>query len=140
MLKKIPKIISADLIKVLMEMGHGDELVIAGGNFPATSHANKLISYPGVQIVDLLPAVLEFFPLDMYVDKAALVIEVVNGDGDEPPIWSTYKSMLKKEEPQCELSPIKREEFYARTKDAYAMVATGDTAMYSTIILRKGVC
>lgn len=140
MLKKISKIISADLLKVIMEMGHGDEIVFAGANFPATSHGRQLVSYPGIQIVDLMPAVLELFPLDAYVDVSAMVIEVVKGDGGEPPVWQTYRDIISKEDEKCKLTAINRDEFYVRTKKAYAMVATGDTAMYSTIILRKGVC
>ncbi len=142
MLKNIPKIISPQLMKTMMEMGHGDELVLAGGNFPSASHANILLPYQGVEIAQLLPAVLQFFPLDEYVDISAMVIEVVKGDGGDPKIWGTYRTAIE-ENDKCtaeKFSAINRAEFYERTKNAYAIVATGDTTMYSTIILRKGVC
>ncbi len=141
MLKKIPKIISPDLLKILMEMGHGDEIVLADANYPCASHAQKLVSYPGIHISDLLPAIMELFPLDAYVEKPAMLMRVID-DEFVPPIWATYKEIIKVEDPEQaeKLTTIERPDFYEKTKTAYAIVATGEDALYGSIILRKGVC
>ena len=47
MLKGLPAILSPDLLKILCEMGHGDELVIGDGNFPAASCAQRLVRLDG---------------------------------------------------------------------------------------------
>ncbi len=141
MLKKLPKLLSADLLKILMEMGHGDEIVLAGANYPSTSHGQKLVTCPGIHIADLLKDILEVFPLDAYVDNPAMLMRVID-DAFVPPIWDTYLDLIKAEEPELveKVKIIDRDDFYARTKTAYAIIATGETALYGCIILRKGVC
>ena len=94
MLLGIPKIISPDLLKVLMEMGHGDEIVLADANFPAASHAQRLVRCDGHAIPDLLDAILQLFPLDPYVAKPAALMELVPGDTVATPIWDTYASII----------------------------------------------
>jgi L-fucose mutarotase len=140
MLKGISKLISPELLKVLMEMGHGDEIVISDGNFPAASHAERLIRCDGHPIPDLLDAILQLFPLDQYVKHPAGLMQVVPGDNVETPIWDTYKTIIHQhtglEEP---FEQIERFAFYERAKKAYAVVATGEGALYANIILKKGV-
>jgi len=80
MLKHIPAILSPDLLKILMEMGHGDELVIADGNFPAAAVARRLVRLDGHGVPELLKAILRFFPLDPYVERPAALMAVVPGD------------------------------------------------------------
>eukprot|EP01121_Diplochlamys_sp_Union-15-3_P008501 TRINITY_DN2255_c0_g1_i1.p1 TRINITY_DN2255_c0_g1~~TRINITY_DN2255_c0_g1_i1.p1 ORF type:complete len:146 (-),score=22.27 TRINITY_DN2255_c0_g1_i1:31-468(-) len=140
MLKNIPSCISPELMHTLMSMGHGDEIVIADGNFPAASHAQKLIRASGVGVPVLLEAIMQFLPLDQY-DTNAIVMEVVKGDKNalaSPPIWKEYEAILNKHETTV-LTPLERFEFYNRAKKAYAIVATSETAIYANIILKKGV-
>lgn len=140
MLKGIPGIISPDLLKVLMEMGHGDELVIADGNFPSASHANRLVRCDGHGVPELLEAVLKLFPLDTYVQKPAGLMAVVPGDPTKPVIWEDYSAIIKKHTATFTgFEFIERFEFYERAKKAYAVVATGESALYANIILKKGV-
>ncbi len=141
MLKQIPKIISPELIKILMEMGHGDEIVLADANFPCASHAQQLVDYTGVEIPELLKAIMQYFPLDAYVEKSAMLMRVI-GDEFVPPIWAEYKNIIQSAEPKMleKVQTIERDDFYARTKTAVAIVATTETALYGSIILRKGVC
>lgn len=140
MLKGIPTIISPDLIKILMEMGHGDEIVLADGNFPSASHAERLIRCDGHGIPELLTAVLEFLPLDTYVEQPVVCMAVVAEDPVEPVIWGEYEEIIND---QCTNSVpigfIERFDFYERTKNAYAVVATSEQALYGNIILKKGV-
>ncbi|NLG89993.1 MAG: L-fucose mutarotase [Clostridiaceae bacterium] len=140
MLKGIPGILSPELLKVLMEMGHGDEIVLADGNFPAASIANRLVRCDGHNIPELLDAILKFFPLDPYVDSPVALMQVVPGDPVETPIWDVYKDIVNRYEPENnKFEHIERFAFYERAKKAYAVVATGEKALYANIILKKGV-
>ncbi len=140
MLKHIPNILSPELLKVLMEMGHGDELVIADGNFPAASIAKKLIRLDGHGVPVVLEAILKFFPLDPYVEKPVALMSVVPGDEVKPDIWQTYKNIIKNEyESFNQFEFIERFAFYERAKRAYAVVATSESALYANIILKKGI-
>src|SRR5215469_871840 len=140
MLKGIPNILPPDLLKILMEMGHGDEIVIADGNFPAASHAQRLIRCDGQGVPPLLEAVLQLFPLDSFVKHPVGLMAVVPGDKYVPEIWPIYKKIVKKNEPRFgDFDMIERHAFYERAKKAYAIVATGEAARYANIILKKGI-
>ncbi len=137
MLKGIPAILSPELLKVLMEMGHGDELVIGDGNFPGASVNDRCLRCDGHGAAVLLEAILKLFPLDTY-QKPVYLMEKVPGDTVETPIWDTYAEIIR---PYTEESPemVERFAFYERAKKAYAVVMTGETALYANIILKKGV-
>ncbi|MBI9101758.1 MAG: fucose isomerase [Spirochaetales bacterium] len=140
MLKGIPSIISPELLKIIMEMGHGDTIVFGDANFPAVSCAKRLVRADGHNMPELLAAVLKLFPLDQYSEKPAGVMEVVAGDPTVPVIWEEYKKLLK-EDPSFpgELEMIPRFDFYEKTREAYAVVSTGESALYANVILTKGV-
>ncbi|MBN2425873.1 MAG: fucose isomerase [Calditrichaceae bacterium] len=140
MLKKIPGILSPDLLKILMEMGHGNEIVIADGNFPSASIAQRLIRLDGHGIPEILEAILHFFPLDTYVDSPVGLMAVTQGDPYKPVIWDEYrKIILESKEPFKDFEFIERFAFYERAKNAYAIIATSESALYANIILKKGV-
>jgi L-fucose mutarotase len=140
MLKNIPLIISPELMKTLMEMGHGDEIVLADGNFPAASVAQRLIRCDGHGVPELLEAILTLFPLDIYVDRPAALMSVVPGDKTEPTIWEQYRAILKASGEQfSDFEFVERFAFYERAKKAYAVVATSEKALYANVILKKGV-
>ena len=140
MLKQIPPVISPQLMLVLMEMGHGDELVLADGNFPAASNARRLIRADGHSAVDLLAALLRFLPIDTFVPDVAMVMQPVDPAQETPPIWSQFSRLLKQAEGrEIPLTRIDRQQFYQRSRDAYAIIATGETALYANLILKKGV-
>jgi L-fucose mutarotase len=140
MLKEIPVVISPELMKVLMEMGHGDEIVIADGNFPAASMAQRLIRADGHGIPALLEAIMRFFPLDSFVDKPVALMAVVPGDPTKPVIWEDYRSIIADSEPRFEdFEFVERFAFYERAKQAFAVLASGESALYANIILKKGV-
>lgn len=140
MLKHIPPCISPELMSLLMRMGHGDEIVLADGNFPAESHAQRLVRADGHGVPEILDAILKFLPLDTFVDHPASVMQPVDDDVHEPPIWSEYRAIIKMHEGrEIELRPVERFRFYDFAKAAYAIVATGETAVYANVILKKGV-
>lgn len=139
MLKGIDPVISPELLKIIMEMGHGDELVIGDGNFPAASNAQRLVRLDGHGVCEILDALLKLYPLDTYVDAPVGLMAVTPGDDVVPVIWEDYKRIIKEREGDHNIEMIERFEFYDRAKKAYAIVATGETALYANIILKKGV-
>ncbi len=140
MLKNIPGILSPELLKILMEMGHGDEIVIADGNFPAASHAQRLARCDGHGVPPLLDAVLQFFPLDAFVERPVALMAVVPGDNYSPDIWPAYRRIIRKQNPQfAGFELLERHAFYERARTAYAVVATGEMARYANLILKKGL-
>ncbi len=140
MLKNIPSIIPPDLLKILMEMGHGNEIVIGDGNFPAAAYAQRLVRCDGHGVPEVLDAILKLMPLDTYVDAPLTLMQVVEKDAPEPEIWSEYRQIAKKYEPDnCKFEQMERYAFYERAKEAYAVIATGESAIYANIILKKGV-
>lgn len=140
MLKGIPKIISPDLMKILLEMGHGDEIVLADGNFPAASCGVKLIRCEGHGVLEVLQAILQFFPLDTYSNHSVSLMKVVKGDPSTPSIWETYDAVIKQYDTHFDsFEMIDRFAFYERAKKAYAIVATSESALYANMILKKGV-
>ena len=139
MLKGIPDIISPELLKILDEMGHGDEIVIGDGNFPAASNAKRLVRLDGHGVPEILEAILKLVPLDPYVDSPVMLMQVTPGDDTDPIIWKDYERIVKEQSGDFKMSEIERFTFYERARDAYAIVATGETALYANIILKNGV-
>ncbi|MGN0533930.1 MAG: RbsD/FucU family protein [Eubacterium sp.] len=142
MLKGVPSIISPELLYALSQMGHGDELVIADGNFPCHSVGKNsiVIRADGHGVPEILDAVLQLIPLDTYTEKPVALMEVVKGDNVETPIWTRYDEILKKREPaHHDIEYIERFAFYERAKGAYLIIATSEQALYANILLKKGV-
>ena len=139
MLKKIPKNLSPELVKEMMEMGHGDYLLLADANFPGHSHHANVVRADGIKITDLLDSVLQLFPLDSYSEYQVKLMEVVEGDDVQPTVWNEYKNILDKYEKEYSIEHVERFEFYEQTKSNYLVVLTGETALYGNIMLRKGV-
>jgi len=141
MLKGIPDIISPDLLKVLHEMGHGDDLVIGDANYPAASNAHILIRCDGHGVPELLDAILSLFPLDDFVPHPVTLMQVVPGDTTVPVIQEEIRSVVKKHEKKGDalVEQIDRFAFYERAKKAYAIVATTEKKLYGCMIIKKGV-
>ncbi|MDY6061809.1 MAG: RbsD/FucU family protein [Oscillospiraceae bacterium] len=138
MSKNVPSIISPELLKILMEMGHGDTIVIGDGNFPAAANAKRLVRLDGHGVPEILDAILKLMPLDTYVKTPVSLMD--NGDKENrPPIWDEYKKIIEKNEGEKDIELIERFAFYTRAKNAYAIIATGETAIYANVILQKGV-
>ena len=143
MLKGIPSILSPELLKVLCEMGHSDRIVIGDGNFPAESMGKDaiVIRCDGHGVPELLDAILQVMPLDTYVEKPMNLMEVMPGDPVETPIWDTYKEIVAKHDKRgaaC-VGNIERFQFYEEANKAYAIIGTGESAVYANVMLQKGV-
>ena len=139
MLKGISPLISPELLKILSEMGHGDEIVLADAHFPAHSVGQRVVRADGIGAAALLEGVLQLIPLDQYDQNNFVLMEVVPGDNVKPVIWDCYRQILRTAEPDAEPTFMERFKYYERAKNAYCVVATGETAQYANIILKKGV-
>lgn len=124
-------------------MGHADKIVISDGNFPAVSVGRNaiIVRLDGHGVPEILDAILTVFPLDTYVEHPVNLMEVMKGDHVETPIWDTYKEILKKHDGRGEtmIGHIERFAFYEEAAKAYAIVTTGESALYANIMLQKGV-
>lgn len=141
MLKGIPSILTPELLKVLMEMGHGDRIVIGDGNFPHASIAKDsiLVRLDGHGAAEVLDAILALLPLDTYVEAPVSLMEVVPGDPVETPIWGEFEKIVEKHQPGTKIGHIERFKFYEEARKCYAVISTGETALYANVILQKGV-
>ena len=143
MLKNVPPILSPQLLKVLCEMGHGDRIVIADGNFPAESVGKNavVVRCDGHGVLEMLQAVLQLLPLDDYVEKPVSLMEKVPGDTAETPIWQDIYAAVAKEDARGTdaIGHIERFAYYEQAQTAYAIVATGESAVYANVMLQKGV-
>ena len=138
MLKGISKIISPDLLRILAKMGHGDEIVLSDGNFPGESIGRIVLRSDGTGVPELLSAILELFPLDEY-DNNVYLMDKTEKDRDlKVEIWDEYRRIVK-DHTDREPVFLERFEFYERAKKAYAVVVTGESAIYANVILKKGV-
>ena len=138
MLKGISKILSPELLKILCEMGHGDEIVIADTNFPSETNGKRVVRADGISGKEMLDAVLSLIPLDTYAQENFMLMATTNGD-PTPCIWKEYDDIAACHDKNVRKKELERFEFYERAKNAYAVIATGETAIYANIILKKGV-
>lgn len=139
MLKGIPKIVSPALLKVLCEMGHGDEIVIADAHFPAETYGQRVIRADGIGGVEMLEAILSLIPLDTYAKDNFVTMQLSGNDTEIPPIWAEYRKVANEKDDNVRELQMERFNFYSRAQRAYAVIATGETAIYANIILKKGV-
>jgi L-fucose mutarotase len=138
MLKGIDPLLGPELLAILREMGHGDEIVIADANFPAAANAVRLVRLDGIDAVRTTKAIVSVLPLDDFTPAAAFRMAVVGSD-EIPPITAEFAAALAKEGYGRTIEPIERQAFYARARDAFAIVATGEMRLYGNLILKKGV-
>lgn len=139
MLKGISPILSPELLKIIAEMGHGDELVIGDCNFPAQSMGKRCVRCDGIRGTEILDAILQLFPLDTFVDAPVTLMQYDPTKlPAEPPIWNDFREIIQKNEGEHKIELIDRFDFYERAKNAYATVATTERALYACIIIKKG--
>ena len=137
--KGIRAILPAELMKMMMEMGHGDELLLCDANYPRQGSPERCVRMDGHGMPEILDAILRFLPLDTYVEHPALLMSP-GPEANEPPLWQVYRDIGRQYEPEgLRETQLERSAFYERGRKAYACVATGETALYANLILKKGV-
>lgn len=145
MLRHVDPAISAELLYVLMLMGHGDDIVLADINHPAVTIAKsttfgKLVDLSGCTIPQATKAILSLMPLDTFVEQPVMRMQVVGDPTGQVPIFARMQKTVD----ECENRPVsigvyERFEFYAAAKKSFAIVRTSDPGPYGCFILRKGV-
>lgn len=140
MLKKINPIISPELLKILAEMGHTDEIVICDGNMPVYTVGKNVVRLDGHGVPEILKAVLEYFPLDAKTEKP---VTLCDWTGPRPDIWDAYKKIILESEEADKFrngfNMLKDPEFMGRVRNAYCLVATSEKSLAANIILKKGL-
>jgi L-fucose mutarotase len=139
MLKTIDPVISPQLLKILDEMGHGNEILLADGNYPAeasSTNGSIVVRADGIGIPKLLEAIIKLFPLDTFLDYNIVLMIPEKGT---PEIWKDYEKILRSSGEDVKIKKIPRFEFYDLAAKCYAVVASGERALYANIILKKGV-
>jgi L-fucose mutarotase len=139
MLKGIDPVLGPELLAHLRAMGHGDEIVIADANFPAASNARRLVRADGVDAVRMAGAISALMPLDDFTPAAAFRMAVVDAPDETPPITAEFLRVLAANGYAGPIEAIERGAFYARAREAFAIVASGETRLYGNLILKKGV-
>lgn len=139
MLKNIPVNLAPELVKIMMEMGHGDQIVLGDGNFPASSHHHQVIRADGLGVVELLESILTLMPLDSYAEHQVKLMAVLPGDDFQPVIWEAYEEVLNRHYDNCQIDYLERFSFYEEAKKSYGIVATSEKSLYANVILKKGV-
>jgi L-fucose mutarotase len=139
MLKGISPVISPELLKVLAEMGHSDELVLGDSNFPGATMSRRLLRADGLSVSTLLEGIAPLFPFETYADPL-IMMQVVAGDKLDPAVEADYMQVLRRSDPSVP-PPIRIEKFafYERSRNAYAVLMTGETRLYGCLIIKKGV-
>lgn len=138
MLKGISPLISPELLRILAEMGHGDELILSDAHFPAHQLGQRVLRADGVRVADLLAAISPLFELDAYAPPLVMMAPVP-GDELDPSVEARYLDALAVHNPKATVTRIDRFAFYDRAREAYAIVVTGECAKYGNILLKKGV-
>lgn len=140
MLIGISPVVGPELLSTLYRMGHGDEIVLADAHFPGETVGKRVLRLDGLRIPDLLDGILPLFALDTYVDSPLMMMAAVPGDALDPQVEISYRATVDRHWPDTPpIERIERFAFYERTREAYAVVMTGETAKYGNIILKKGV-
>ena len=140
MLKGISPVLSPELLAVLCQMGHGDEIVLADAHFPGDTFGQRVLRADGISIPALLDGILPLLELDQYVDAPLAMMAVVPGDTLDPTVETSYRVPISAHtEGNVTIERVERFAFYDRAKEAFAVVMTGETAKYGNIILKKGV-
>jgi len=139
MLKGITPCLSPDMLKVLAEMGHGDEIILADAHFPGHRLNDRVLRADGVDIATLLDGILHLFELDSY-DDPLVMMAAVDGDELDPAVESGYMTVVHRHAPAAK-PPVRidRFAFYERAQRAFAVVMSGETAKYGNLLLKKGV-
>ena len=139
MLKGIDPRLNADVLYALRAMGHGDEIALVDGNYPAEEQANRLVRADGHPLIPVLDAILSVLPVDDFVPEALFRASVRGDPSVADPVHREIEAICTKRAPGRKVVALAGADFYARVKSAHAIVATSEPRLYANIIIRKGV-
>ncbi|WP_256749461.1 RbsD/FucU family protein [Mesorhizobium sp. Mes31] len=139
MLIGIPALLGPDLLATLRAMGHGDEIALVDGNYPAEHQATRLVRADGHHLIPVLDAILSILPVDDAVPEALFRASVKGDPSLADPVHHEMEAICAKRAPGRKVVALAGADFYARVKSAFAIVATSEPRLYANIIIRKGV-
>lgn len=140
MLKTLTRLHTPDLLHLLASMGHGDEVALVDAHFPAVSLARRLVRLDGADLPEALDACLALIPLDRFVPDPALRMEVVGKPDEIPDVQRLCQQVIDRREGRgVALVGMERHAFYARAREAFGIIATGELRPYGCILVKKGV-
>jgi L-fucose mutarotase len=144
MLKKLDPLLNADVLYVLRAMGHGDDIIVADTNFPADAVARQTVHGSLLRIdadaARTVRAVLSLFPLDTFVEHAAVRMEMVGAPGEVPPVQQEVQAEIDAAEGRpWPMGSIERFAFYERAKKSYAVIQSHERRFYGCFLFKKGV-
>lgn len=139
MLIGIPALLGPELLATLRAMGHGDEIALVDGNYPAEEQANRLIRADGHHLMPMLEAILSVLPVDDVVPEALFRASVKGDPSLADPVHHEMEAICARRAPGRKVVALAAADFYARVRTAHAIVATSEPRLYANIIIRKGV-
>ena len=139
MLKGISPLLFPELLKNLAEMGHGDEIVLSDAHFPAYAVGVPVLQAPGMNVPELLDAILDVWQLDQYVEKPAVMMAAMPGDSLDGDYVALCQSVLRSHGEKEGIDFIDRFAFYERARKVHCVVVTGECRKYGNLLLKKGV-
>ena len=139
MLKNIDPLLGPEMLRVLRAMGHGDEIAVVDGNYPAEEHAKRLIRMDGHDAPRIVDAILSVLPVDDMVPEAVFRPAAFGDPKRLEPVFGDFTAILLKHEPERKIVPLTGVDFYNRVKAAFAVVASGERRLHGNLIIRKGV-
>jgi L-fucose mutarotase len=139
MLKGLDPLLSPELLRVLRAMGHGDEIAIVDGNYPAEEHAKRLIRLDGHGSPRILDAILSVMPVDDMVPEAIWRPAAYNDPKRMEEVFDDFTAVVMKHEPKQRIVPLVGDAFYSKAKNAFAIVASSEQRLYGNVVVRKGV-
>ena len=139
MLKGINPLLGPELLKILRAMGHGDEIALVDGNYPADADAKRLVRMDGHGVPEILDAILSVMPLDEMVPEACWRPAAYLDKSRREPIFDEFEAIVARHEPKQKVHVLVGADFYSKVKGAYALIATTEARLYGNIVLKKGV-
>lgn len=140
MLRFIDPVLSPDLLSILRQMGHGDEIAIVDANFPAATMGKRVVRADGVTATHLSEAILKLMPLDDFVEESAFVMRQVHAPDELAPVCVEFEGLVKQySQEKFGVVGLERFAFYDRVRTAFAVVQTAERRLYGNLILKKGV-
>jgi L-fucose mutarotase len=140
MLRHIDPILSPELLAILRQMGHGDEIAIVDANFPAVTMGQRVVRADGVSATHMAEAILKLMPLDAFVADAAFYMQQVHAPEEPAPICVEFEGLVKHHgEGKFAVRSLERFAFYDRVRTCFAVVSTAERRLYGNLILKKGV-
>ncbi|WP_146584730.1 RbsD/FucU family protein [Puniceibacterium confluentis] len=139
MLIGIPAILGPELLFTLRSMGHGDEIALVDGNYPAQEHARRLIRADGHGVLALFEAILRVMPLDRTAPVAIFRSALNNDPAQRGPVHDQIDAASARLAPSFGIEPLSGQDLYPRVRSAHTIVASSETALFANVVLRKGV-